>query len=295
MDITAGAVLLTLFWGVAVGCVYMLLASGLNIIFGVMKLVNFAHGQLLMIGAYITWTISVWSGLNAYEAIVVSMALVAVIGVGVERLTFRRVLGGDKLNEIFVSLGLIYIFENVALLFWGDQSQRITSPFSGKSFALPAFSITYDRVIAIFVVAAILGAFGLLIYKTKIGLAMRATSQQNGTATLMGINTERIYMITFALGSAMAAAAGGLYGIIFSFNSQSGAMMTIIAFAIIILGGLGSIRGAIVGGLLYGIAEQMAALFLGGTWSSAVAFALLIAVLIIRPNGLFGQKGEQNA
>lgn len=295
MDITAGAILLTLFWGVAVGCVYMLLASGLNIIFGVMKLVNFAHGQFLMIGAYLTWTISVWSGLNAYEAILVSMALVAVLGVGVERLTFRRVLGGDKLNEIFVSLGLIYVFENAALLFWGDQSQRIVSPFSGMSLVLPAFSITYDRVIAIFVVAAILVAFGFLVYRTKIGLAMRATSQRNGTATLMGINTERIYMITFALGSAMAAAAGGLYGIIFSFNSTSGETMTIIAFAIIILGGLGSIRGAIVGGLLYGIAEQMAALFLQGTWSSAVAFALLIAVLIIRPNGLFGEKGEQNA
>ncbi len=295
MDITAGAILLTLFWGVAVGCVYMLLASGLNIIFGVMKLVNFAHGQLLMIGAYLTWTISVWSGLNAYEAILVSMALVAVLGVAVERLTFRRVLGGDKLNEIFVSLGLIYIFENAALLFWGDQSQRITSPFSGMSLVFPAFSITYDRIIAIFVVATILVAFGFLVYRTKIGLAMRATSQRNSTATLMGINTERIYMITFALGSAMAAAAGGLYGIIFSFNTQSGEMMTIIAFAIIILGGLGSIRGAIVGGLLYGIAEQMAALFLGGTWSSAVAFALLIGVLIIRPNGLFGEKGEQNA
>ena len=295
MDITAGAILLTLFWGVAVGCVYMLLASGLNIIFGVMKLVNFAHGQLLMIGAYLTWTISVWSGLNAYEAILVSMALVAALGVAVERLTFRRVLGGDKLNEIFVSLGLIYIFENAALLFWGDQSQRITSPFSGMSIVFPAFSITYDRVIAIFVVATILVAFGFIVYRTKIGLAMRATSQRNSTATLMGINTERIYMITFALGSAMAAAAGGLYGIIFSFNTQSGEMMTIIAFAIIILGGLGSIRGAIVGGLLYGIAEQMAALFLGGTWSSAVAFALLIGVLIIRPNGLFGEKGEQNA
>ena len=295
MDITAGAVVLALFWGVAVGCVYMLLASGLNIIFGVMKLVNFAHGQLLMIGAYLTWTISVWSGLNAYEAILVSMALVAVLGVGVERLTFRRVLGGDKLNEIFVSLGLIYVFENAALLVWGDQSQRIASPFSGMSLVFPSFSITYDRIIAIFVVAAILVAFGFLVYRTKIGLAMRATSQRNSTATLMGINTERIYMITFALGSAMAAAAGGLYGIIFSFNTQSGEMMTIIAFAIIILGGLGSIRGAIVGGLLYGIAEQLAALFLGGTWSSAVAFALLIAVLIIRPNGLFGEKGEQNA
>jgi branched-chain amino acid transport system permease protein len=295
MDITAGAILLALVWGVAVGCVYMLLATGLNIIFGVMKLVNFAHGQLLMIGAYLTWTISIWSGLNAYEAIVVSMVLVAALGVAVERLTFRRVLGTEKLNEIFISLGLIFIFENAALLLWGDQSQRIVSPFSGMSLVLPSISITYDRIIAIFVVTVILAAFGLLVYRTKIGLAMRATSQRNVTATLMGINTERIYMITFGLGSAMAAAAGGLYGIIFSFNSQSGAMMTIIAFAIIILGGLGSIRGAIVGGLLYGIAEQMSALLLGGTWSSAVAFALLIAVLIIRPNGLFGEKGEQNA
>jgi len=292
MDISAVTIILTLIWGVAVGSIYMLLATGLNIIFGVMKLVNFAHGQFLMIGAFLTWTISVATGLNAYEAILISMIVVAGLGVVVERLTFRRVIGGEKLNEIFVSLGLIYIFENAALLFWGDSSQRIISPFSGLSLDLKAFSITYDRIVAVFVVVAVLVAFGLLVYRTKIGLAMRATSQRNFTASLMGINIEKIYMITFGLGSAMAAAAGGLYGIIFTFNSQSGAFPTIIAFAIIILGGLGSIRGAIVGGLLYGIAEQMATLFLGGIWASAVAFALLIIVLIIRPNGLFGEKGE---
>jgi branched-chain amino acid transport system permease protein len=270
----------------------MLLASGLNIIFGVMKLVNFAHGQFLMIGAYLTWTISVAAGLNAYVAILVSMIAVAGLGVVIERLTFRRVLGGEKLNEIFVSLGLIYIFENAALLIWGDQSQQIKSPFYDMSLKLSTISITYDRIVAVFVVIAVLVGFGLLLYKTRIGLAMRATSQINKTASLMGINVERIYMITFALGSALAAAAGGLYGIIFSFNSQSGSMPTIIAFAIIILGGLGSIRGAIVGALLYGITEQLATLFFGGIWSSAVAFVLLIVVLIIKPNGLFGEKGE---
>jgi branched-chain amino acid transport system permease protein len=292
MDITAGTIALTLIWGVAIGCIYMLLASGLNIIFGVMKLVNFAHGQFLMIGAYLTWTISVSAGLNAYVAILVSMIVVAGLGVVIERLTFRRVLGGEKLNEIFVSLGLIYIFENAALLIWGDQSQQIKSPFYDMSLKLSTISITYDRIVAVFVVIAVLVGFGLLLYKTRIGLAMRATSQINKTATLMGINVERIYMITFALGSALAAAAGGLYGIIFSFNSQSGSMPTIIAFAIIILGGLGSIRGAIVGALLYGITEQLATLFFGGIWSSAVAFVLLIVVLIIKPNGLFGEKGE---
>ncbi len=292
MDITAPTIILTLIWGLAIGCVYILLATGLNIIFGVMKLVNFAHGQLLMIGAYLTWTITYSVGLNAYASILVSMLIVALIGVAVERLTFRRVLGGDKLNEIFVSLGLIYIFENAAMLIWGANSKQIASPLSGMSLALPSISITYDRIVAVFVVVATLIAFGLLIQKTKIGLAMRATSQRNSTAMLMGINVETIYMLTFAIGAALAGVAGGLYGIIFSFDYQVGALPTIIAFAIIILGGLGSIKGAIIGGLLYGIVEQLATLFLGGVWGSAVAFAMLIVVLIIRPNGIFGEKGE---
>ncbi len=292
MDITAPTIILTLVWGVAIGCIYILLATGLNIIFGVMKLVNFAHGQLLMIGAFLTWTFSVSAGLNAYVAILISMVVVAALGVVVERLTFRRVLGGDKLNEIFVSLGLIYIFENAAMLIWGASSKQIVSPLYGLSLSLPSISITFDRVVAVFVVVAALIAFGLLIQKTKLGLAMRATSQTNTTAMLMGINIEKIYMFTFALGAALAALAGGLYGIIFSFDYQVGAMPTIIAFAIIILGGLGSIKGAIIGGLLYGIAEQLATLFLGGIWGSAVAFAMLIVVLIIRPNGIFGEKGE---
>lgn len=290
MDIAT--IILTLVWGVVIGCVYILLATGLNIIFGVMKLVNFAHGQLLMISAFLTWTITVSLGLNAYAAIFVSMFVVAFLGVVVERFTFRKVLGTDKLNEIFVSLGLIYVFENIAMLIWGANSKQVLSPFYGMSVGLPGLSITYDRVIAVFVVVASLAIFGLLLWKTKIGLAMRATSQRNTTAMLMGINVQKVYMFTFAIGAALAAVAGGLYGIIYPFDYQVGAMPTIIAFAIIIMGGLGSIKGAIIGGLLYGITEQLATLFLGGTWGSAVAFALLIVVLVIRPIGIFGEKGE---
>jgi branched-chain amino acid transport system permease protein len=292
MDITAPAIILTLVWGVAIGCVYILLATGLNIIFGVMKLVNFAHGQLLMISAFLAWTISVSLGINAYVAIIISVFVVALLGIVVERLTFRRVLGTDKLNEIFVSLGLIYIFENFAMLIWGANPKQVVSPFYGMSVGLPGVSITYDRIIAVFVVVAALATFGLIQWKTKIGLAMRATSQRNTTAMLMGINVQKVYMLAFAIGAALAAVAGGLYGIIYPFDYQVGALPTIIAFAIIIMGGLGSIKGAIVGGLLYGITEQLATFFLGGTWGSAVAFALLIVVLIIRPNGIFGEKGE---
>lgn len=290
---TLSTLIQVLLWGVATGCIYVLLATGLNIIFGVMKLVNFAHGELLMIGAYVSYATSVSLGLNAYIGVLVSMATVAALGIGVERFCFRKVLGTDKLNEIFVSLGLIYVFTNSVILFWGDKSKIIESPFENLSVSISeGVSISYDRIIAVLIVVVILVALLLLMKKTKIGLAMRATSQRSDTATLMGININKIYMFSFALGAALAGAAGALYGIIFSFNPYIGALPTIKAFAIIILGGLGSIPGAVIGGLLYGIVEQSATFFLGGIWQDAVAFAVLIAVLVIRPTGIFGQKGE---
>ena len=290
--IDATTLLLTLIWGVAIGCIYILLATGLNLIFGVMKLVNFAHGELLMVGAYVCFSISTAFGVNAYIALFLSMGIVALIGVAVERLAFRRVLGADKLNEIFVSLGLILIFDNIAVLIWGEKIKQITSPFENMSLQLGEVAINYDRLIALAFVAAILIGLVFLIKKTKIGRAVRATSQKSQAAMLMGINIEHIYIFTFALGAALAGAAGSLYGIISPFTPYIGAIPTIKAFAIIILGGLGSIPGAIIGGLLYGIAEQTAVIFLGGIWRDAVAFSLLIIVLIIRPKGLFGEKGD---
>ena len=290
--IDATTLILTLIWGVAIGCIYILLATGLNLIFGVMKLVNFAHGELLMVGAYVCFSISTAFGVNAYIALFLSMGIVALIGVAVERLAFRRVLGADKLNEIFVSLGLILIFDNIAVLIWGEKIKQITSPFEKMSLQLGEVAINYDRLIALAFVAAILIGLVFLIKKTKIGRAMRATSQKSQAAMLMGINIEHIYIFTFALGAALAGAAGSLYGIISPFTPYIGAIPTIKAFAIIILGGLGSIPGAIIGGLLYGIAEQSAVIFLGGIWRDAVAFSLLIIVLILRPKGLFGEKGD---
>ena len=281
-----------LLWGAAIGCIYVLLATGLNLIFGVMKLVNFAHGELLMLGAYVSYTVATAVGLDVYLSIFVSMTIIALVGLGVERLAFRRVLGADKLNEIFVSLGLILIFDNAAVLIWGEDSKWLTSPFKGMGLQLGDVFLRYDLLIAFGVVAAILVGLLFLINKTKIGMAMRATSQKNQAAMLMGINIEHIYIFTFVLGAALAGAAGTLFGIIFPFNPYIGALPTIKTFAIIILGGLGSIKGAIVGGLLFGIAENVASATLGGIWGDAVAFALLIIVLILRPEGLFGEKSN---
>jgi branched-chain amino acid transport system permease protein len=287
------SVIQILLWGVATGSIYVLLATGLNIIFGVMKLVNFAHGELLVIGAYVSYSATLSLGLNAYIGVLASMAVVAAIGIGIERFCFRKVMGTEKLNEIFVSLGLIYVIANAVVLIWGDKTKKIISPFENLSVLVSeGVAIRYDYLVAVATAAVILVAIILLVRKTKIGLALRATSQRSDTAMIMGININKIYLFTFGLGAALAGAAGALYGIILSFNPYMGALPTIKAFAIIILGGLGSIPGAVLGGLLYGIAEQSATFYLGGIWQDAVAFTVLIAVLVIRPTGIFGREGE---
>ncbi len=291
--ITSAGLAETLLWGIANGCIYILLATGLNLIFGVMKLVNFAHGQLLMVGAFIAYETTVLAGLNPYLSIFVAMASVAVIGILLEKFAFRPVRGTEKLNEIFISLGLIYIFQNVATLFWErNYNIRIPSPLEGMSLAFGEVGIGYDRLLTMVIVAITLAGLILLTKKTKFGLAMRATSQKSDAAMLMGININRVYIYTFAIGAALAGAAGTLYGILFPFNPAIGALPTIKGFAIIIIGGLGSIPGAVIGGLLYGITENLAVYLLGGIWQDAIAFALLIIVLVIRPTGIFGKKGE---
>ena len=291
--ITPAGLAEAMLWGVANGCIYILLATGLNVIFGVMKLVNFAHGQLLMAGAFIAYETTKLTGLNPYLSILVSMGSVALIGIALEKLAFRRVRGTEKLNEIFISLGLIYLFENLATLLWEpNYNIQIESPLAELNLTIGGVLIDYDRLLAMVIVVIILVALVLLTKKTKIGLAMRATSQKSEASMLMGINIGKVYIFTFAVGAALAGAAGALYGILFNFNPLIGALPTIKAFAIIILGGLGSIPGAVIGGLLYGIAENTAVYLLGGIWQDAIAFALLIVVLIIRPTGLFGEKGN---
>ena len=288
-----GILLQILFWGIYAGCIYILLATGLNLIFGVMKIVNFAHGEFLMIGAYITATVFIISGINPYVIILVSMLALIGIGAVVERLCFRPILGTSKLNEIFLSIGLIYIFQNGAAMVWGDEWQSVKSPYEVIAIPLGPLNLPLDYIIIMIVTAAILAALFLFLQKTRIGREMRATSQNRKGAMLVGINVERMDILSFGIGCALAAAAGTLWVVSGQvFNPYMGSILAVKAFAIIILGGLGSIPGAIVGGLLYGIAENGAAYFLGGVWKDAISFIILIIVLVFRPTGLFGESGE---
>jgi branched-chain amino acid transport system permease protein len=288
-----GILLQIVFWGLYAGCIYILLATGLNLIFGVMKIVNFAHGEFLMIGAYITATIFFITGLNPYAIIILSMLALIGIGAIVERLCFRPILGTSKLNEIFLSIGLIYIFTNSAAMIWGDEWQSIKSPYEGITVPIGSLTIPLDYIIIILTTAAILCGLYLFLRKTKTGREMRATSQNRKGAMLVGINVERMDIMSFGIGCALAAAAGTLWVVSGQvFNPYMGSIPAVKAFAIIILGGLGSIPGAIIGGLIYGIAENGAAYFLGGVWKDAISFIILIIVLVIRPTGLFGESGE---
>jgi len=291
--VDVGILLQILFWGIYAGCIYILLATGLNLIFGVMKIVNFAHGEFLMIGAYVTATVFFLTGINPYVIILFSMFALILIGAVVERLCFRPILGTGKLNEIFLSIGLIYIIQNGAAVIWGDEWQSVKSPYEGVTVPLGSLTIPLDYIIIMVVTAAILVGLYLFLRRTKTGREMRATSQNRKGAMLVGINVERMDVMSFGIGCALAAAAGTLWVVSGQvFNPYMGSIPAVKAFAIIILGGLGSIPGAIVGGLLYGIAENGAAYFLGGVWKDAISFVILIVVLVIRPTGLFGESGE---
>src|SRR3989304_4370874 len=207
--ITPSGLAETLLWDVSKGCIYILLATGLNLIFGVMKLVNFAHGQLLMVGAFVAYEVTTIAGLNPYASILVSMGSVALIGILLEKFAFRKVRGTEKLNEIFISLGLIYVFQYLATLLWeNNYNIRIPSPLAGLSLSLGEVTLGYDRILAMVIVIVILVGLVFLTKKTKIGLAMRATSQKSDASMLMGINVGKVYIITFAVGAALAGAAG---------------------------------------------------------------------------------------
>jgi len=293
MDVGLDIIIQVTVWGLYAGCIYILLATGLNLIFGVMKVVNFAHGQLLMIGAYVTFTFFVISGFNPYVLLAASIPILIIIGVTIERLCFRPILGTGKLNEIFISIGLIYILENVAAIIWSDEWRVIHSPYESITITIAGMKIPLDYIIIIITTVVILAALYVFLKRSRIGRAVRATSQNRKAAMLMGINVERMDMLSFGIGAGLAGAAGTLWVVSGQvFNPYMGSIPAVKAFAIVIIGGLGSIPGAIIAGLVLGMAENFTIFTLGGAWKDAIAFVILIVVLIFKPTGLFGESGE---
>ena len=278
--------------GLAVGSIYALIALGYTMVYGIIKLINFAHGEIYMLGAYFGfYAISVLK-LSLLPAILLSMGAAALVGVLLERIAYRPLRSSPRISVLITAIGASLLFQSTAQLVFGASFKPFPQAMPFRRIQLGKVFIT-NRQLLIFGVAVLLMVLlHLLVNYTKFGRAMRAVAGDKEAALLMGINVDRIISITFALGSALAAAAGILVGMYYNrIDPYMGMMPGLKAFVAAVLGGIGVVPGAVVGGLLMGVAENLVVVIGSSTLRDAVAFAVLIVVLFFRPSGLLGKKG----
>ncbi|MBF8287600.1 MAG: Branched-chain amino acid ABC transporter permease [Candidatus Rokubacteria bacterium] len=270
--------------GLLAGSLYAMVALGLGLIFGVMRVLNVAHGPLLMLGAYTTFGLFQWLGLNPYLSLLVSMPALFVVGVVLQRLLVRRVVDAPELSSLLLTFGVSIAIVNLAQL--GFTSDVRSVEYLTGSFILGPFAFSKSRVIACaFALVITAGAF-VLLKKTRLGKAIRAVSQSREVAQVCGINVQRIHLITFGAASALAAAGGTLVAVMVAIQPEMGQVYTFKSFLVIVLGGAGNYPGALLGGLLLGLIEQLSSLFITTQVNEAVAYILLVLVLLLRPTGL---------
>jgi len=274
--------------GLLAGALYAMVALGLGLIFGVMRVLNVAHGPLLMLGAYITYWLFSTVGLNPYLSLLVSMPLVFLIGVALQHFFVRRVVDAPELSSLLLTFGISIALVNLAQLAFTSDLRSVE--FLTGSFLLGPFAFSKSRVIACLFAAAITALAFLFLQKTRLGKAIRAVSQSREVAQVCGINVQRIHLLAFGLASALAAAGGTLVAVMVAIQPEMGAVYTFKSFLVIVLGGAGNYPGALLGGLLLGLVEQLASLFLTTQVNEAVAYVLLVLVLLLRPTGLLGGR-----
>ena len=270
--------------GLLAGALYAMVALGLGLIFGVMRVLNVAHGPLLMLGAYTTFWLFQLLGLNPYLSLLVSMPLLFLVGVVLQRALVRRVVDAPELSSLLLTFGVSIALVNLAQL--GFTSDLRSVEYLTGSFILGPFAFSKSRVIACaFALVITAGAF-VLLKKTRLGKAIRAVSQSREVAQVCGINVQRIHLITFGAASALAAAGGTLVAVMVAIQPEMGQVYTFKSFLVIVLGGAGNYPGALLGGLLLGLIEQLSSLFITTQVNEAVAYVLLVLVLLLRPTGL---------
>ena len=271
------------------GGTYALLGIGLTLIFGIMRIVNFTHGEFYTFGAYMVYLFAMVLGLNFFLSLFAAVILGLVLGAAVEFLLLRPLRDASIDTTMLVMTGAWIVMQNTELLVWGGVAKSVTHPFPVAPLVLGPISISWIRVFVFVIAVLLIVAAHLLINKTRLGRAMRSTFQDRETAALMGVNINAIHMATFALGSGLAAAAGALLGPVFVLAPTMGDMVALKAFAIVILGGLGSFMGAALGGLILALVEEMGAGYISSGYRDAIGFLIIIAVLIYKPTGLFAR------
>ena len=272
------------------GGTYALLGIGLTLIFGIMRLVNFTHGELYAFGAYCMYALVMLLGVNFFLALMLAMVLGAALGGAIELLLLSRLRGADIDTTMLVMIGAWIAMQNTEQFVWTGVAHSISNPFPPEPFVLGPLSVSWNRVYVFAIALLLIGATYYLVNRTRLGKAMRATFQDRDTAALMGIRIDRIHTATFALGSSLAAAAGALLGPVFVVAPTMGDLAASKAFAIVILGGLGNITGATLGGFILAFVEEIGAGYISSGYRDAMGFVLIILILLVRPTGLFAQK-----
>jgi branched-chain amino acid transport system permease protein len=272
--------------GLVLGGTYALLGIGLTLIFGLMNVVNFAHGEFYTLGAYATFAALAVNGLPFIGALVVAIIAGVVLGALTEVVLLRPLRGHSIDTVMLVMIGLWIAMQNAELLAWGGVAKSIPHPFPTAPLTLGPLNIAPLRVFVLAAAIALIFGAHAVVHRTRLGRAMRATFQDADTAALMGVRIGRIHTATFALGSGLAAAAGALLGPIFLVYPAMGDLAALKAFSVVILGGLGNVAGATLGGLLLGIAEELGAGYVSSGYRDAVGFVIIILVLLFRPSGL---------
>jgi len=279
----------TLISGLSLGSIYALIALGYTMVYGIAKMLNFAHGDVIMVGAYSGIVAVAQLGLSPWVTVIVSIVVCAVLGVVIEFCAYKPLRQAAPLSVLITAIGVSYLLQNAALLLFG--SQQMAYPTLVK---LGSFSVGGVQVDGITVLTLAVTAVTLFIDKTKLGKAMRAVSEDKDAATLMGISVDRTITLTFAIGSALAAFASMFYGMTYVYiKPTTGAMPGIKAFTAAVFGGIGSIPGAMLGGILLGLIEQMSKTYISTLWADAIVFAVLVVVLVVKPTGLLGKPMQE--
>lgn len=279
--------------GISLGSVYAIIALGYTMVYGIARMLNFAHGDIIMVGGFTVFTIVTTMGGSPVVGILASVVVCTLLGVTIERVAYRPLRGASPLAVLITAIGVSYLLQNVALLIFGSNARQFTSVITVPALKLAGgkLSISSVTIVTILSCIVIMAALMTFINKTKMGQAMLAVSEDRGAATLMGINVNRTISVTFAIGSALAAVAGVLLCSAYpSLSPYTGSMPGIKAFVAAVFGGIGSIPGAFIGGILLGIIENLAKAYISSQLSDAIVFSVLIIVLLVRPTGILGKK-----
>ena len=284
--------------GISLGSVYAIIALGYTMVYGIAKMLNFAHGDFIMVGCYAIFTIVgafSGSGLGMVIGVIAATVICTAVGVLTERIAYRPLReAGSPLAVLITAIGVSYLLENLALLIFGSDPKSFSSIIKWEGITIASLKIPGVTIVTICVSIIVLVLLQLFIHKTKDGQAMLAASQDRGAATLMGINVNKTISLTFAIGSFLAAIAGALLCSAYqTLNPYTGAMPGIKAFVAAVLGGIGSIPGAMIGGIVLGVIEILGRSYVSSQLSDAIVFAVLIIVLLVKPTGLLGKQIQE--